>query len=89
MKFIYYIIALLICKSESITLNLNMPLNNFLTRRSIFKTTPTIYNVNKDDKLSKSKEIDYYSKWSFFGLVPPPIEKTLTYNELLNEIKKK
>jgi hypothetical protein len=37
-------------------------------------------NINPDDN---------YAHWSFFGLAPPPIEKTITYKELLNEIKNK
>ena len=32
---------------------------------------------------------DNYAHWSFFGIAPPPIEKTITYDELLQEIKNK
>ena len=35
----------------------------------------------------KSDKIDPYAHWSFFGLAPPPIEKVLSYDELLNEIQ--
>lgn len=30
---------------------------------------------------------DEYAHWSFFGLSPPPIERVLSHEELLNEIK--
>ena len=30
---------------------------------------------------------DQYGHWSFFGLVPPPIEKVISYDELLENIK--
>ena len=32
---------------------------------------------------------DNYAHWSFFGIAPPPIEKTITYDELLQEIRDK
>ena len=42
----------------------------------------------KNREIKKSTEtIDYYAHWSIYGLVPPPIEKTITYNELVEAIK--
>ena len=35
----------------------------------------------------QNNNIDYYAKWSFFGYIPPPIEKVLSYEELLEEIR--
>tara|TARA_B100001093_G_C26796581_1_gene1001374 strand:+ start:757 stop:1317 length:561 start_codon:yes stop_codon:yes gene_type:complete len=56
-------------------------------RREIIKNSilsqPIINNVH----IEKDK-IDYYGHWSFYGLIPPPIEKTISLNELKEEIIK-
>ncbi len=38
------------------------------------------------EKKLYSKTNDWYSHWSFFGIAPPPIKSTITYDELINEI---
>jgi ATP-dependent Zn protease len=49
---------------------------------SIFQLSPTFNNLenNKDDP---------FSYWSNYGLVPPPIEKIISYDDLLENIKNK
>ena len=32
------------------------------------------------------KKVDHYAHWSIYGTVPPPIEKTITYSELVDSI---
>ena len=66
--------------------------NNFLDRRS-FLTRQSIStfltNTNFDNIFKKNiSSIDYYSHWSIYNIIPPPIEKVITYNELLMEIEK-
>lgn len=53
---------------------------NILTEEyRIFQLSPTFNNLenNKDDP---------YSYWSIYGLVPPPIEKIISYDDLLDNI---
>ena len=47
---------------------------------SIFQLSPTFNNLenNKDDP---------FSYWSIYGLVPPPVEKIISYDDLLENIK--
>tara|TARA_Y100000022_G_C13186485_1_gene345975 strand:+ start:243 stop:947 length:705 start_codon:yes stop_codon:yes gene_type:complete len=55
--------------------------NSFYSSNEIFKNlSPTFNNqiINPDDP---------YGHWLFFGLVPPPIEKVITYDELIENIK--
>ena len=35
---------------------------------------------------SEKNRVDPYSHWSLYGITPPPIKKTLSYQELLQEI---
>jgi len=72
--------------------------SQFIDRRSVIFSTvfapslaplkdlssvKTIYNIKQDNST------DYYAYWSAYGLVPPPIEKTITYEELLTIIDNK
>lgn len=68
--------------------------NIFTDRRSIVANTifsPT-YEIYKkplvNDSKVKKDNIDLYSQWSFYGLVPPPIEKIISQKELTDEILK-
>ena len=38
---------------------------------------------------TSAPDIDWYAHWSFFGLAPPPIEASVTYDELLLKIREK
>lgn len=65
-----------------------------LNRRSLLAAPALLIpkTLSADDTyhnsiIYKSDKIDPYSHWSFFGLAPPPIEKVLSYDELLNEIQ--
>ena len=54
---------------------------NILTEEhTIFQLSPTFNNLenNKDDP---------FSYWSIYGLVPPPVEKIISYDDLLENIK--
>jgi ATP-dependent Zn protease len=54
---------------------------NILTEEhTIFQLSPTFNNIenNKDDP---------FAYWSVYGLVPPPIEKIISYDDLLENIK--
>ena len=64
---------------------LGLPLSTsadfFYSNNQIFKElSPSLNNqlINPDDP---------YGHWSFFGLVPPPVEAVITYDELLEKIK--
>lgn len=61
--------------------------NIFSDRRSIVANTifSSPYEIN--NKIKKD-DIDLYSQWSFYGLVPPPIEKIISQKELTDEILK-
>ena len=48
-----------------------------LTRRAVMTTLPTLALA----------EDDPYAHWSFFGLAPPPVERTVTYDELVRIIR--
>tara|TARA_Y100000591_G_scaffold285323_1_gene267528 strand:+ start:935 stop:1639 length:705 start_codon:yes stop_codon:yes gene_type:complete len=78
----------------NILLNINaLTIPPLITRRSLFASTPIIISQpsNAVDKIDKripyNKQVDKYAHWSFFGLVAPPIEKTLSYEKLLEQIK--
>ena len=60
--------------------------NNYFTPINIFNISK-IKELNENKKLEINKNTpDKYSHWSFFGIVPPPIKKELSYDELLQEI---
>ena len=81
--------------------NCSLLINNF-NRRSILEyiTTTTlssnnIFTSNNNESLFNPLSIkkpiytekdDMYSHWSFYGIFPPPIKSTITYEELVNEI---
>ena len=72
------------------TNSLNLPYK--LSRKTLICSSFLALPSYADDSsftenISSSQEIDLLSRWSFFGLVPPPIERKITYNELLEEIK--
>ena len=51
--------------------------SNFNNR--IFNLSPTFNNLENSDT-------DKYAHWSIYGLVPPPIEKIIVYEELIDYI---
>jgi len=61
--------------------------NILVDRRSVIAGTIFSQTVN-DYNIAKTKNIDYYAHWSVYGLVPPPIEKSITKEELVKEIDK-
>lgn len=63
--------------------------NIFVDRRSI--VAGTIFSQSYKQPKPKthkiiSNNIDYYAHWSIYGIIPPPIEKSITKRELINEI---
>ena len=73
--------------------NINcLTLTNILVDRrsviagTIFSQTVNDYNIPKSKNINNINNIDYYAHWSVYGLVPPPIEKSLTKEELIKEI---
>ena len=65
--------------------------NLFVDRRTIVSGTIFSQTVNdyNTPKIKNINNIDYYSHWSVYGLAPPPIEKSITKEELIKEINKK
>ena len=81
----------------SIIESYNLPFNNniLLPRRDvlgnlIFSGTNLNFMENAknsiENKNSNIKKVDYYAHWSIYGIIPPPIEKTITYSELVDSI---
>ena len=65
----------------TLALPLSCSADFFYTNNQIFQKLSSSLNnniINPDDP---------YGHWSFFGLVPPPIEKVITYEELIENIK--
>jgi hypothetical protein len=65
--------------------------NILVDRRSViagtlFSQTVNDYNTPKSKNINNLNNIDYYAHWSVYGLVPPPIEKSITKKELIKEI---
>ena len=87
---IIFIFASCFQNSQSLQLNLN----NEISRRNVFTSNTAIISSKMFNNLSptfnnakNNSENDPYAHWSFFGLAPPPIEKDIKYNELLDLIK--
>tara|TARA_B100002019_G_C21167273_1_gene546528 strand:- start:189 stop:758 length:570 start_codon:yes stop_codon:yes gene_type:complete len=57
-----------------------------LNRRDFLSSTSISLPFFSQKNITK---IDEYAHWSIYGLIPPPIEKSITYNELINEIYNK
>jgi hypothetical protein len=55
---------------------------NYNSNQPLFTLSSTFSNLPDIDKEDK------FSHWSFFGLSPPPIEKSISYDELVDQIKK-
>ena len=51
----------------------------------LFKTIQS--SIDKKNLAIKSDKIDDYAHWSIYGIIPPPIEKTILYPELVDSIK--
>ncbi len=77
-----YIILSLI----STSFNFNMYPSIVLNRRDFLSSTSISLPFFSQKNITK---IDEYAHWSIYGLIPPPIEKSITYNELINEIYNK
>ena len=63
--------------------------NIFVDRRTV--VAGTIFSQSYKQPKPKSHKIinnniDYYAHWSIYGIIPPPIEKSITKRELINEI---
>jgi len=57
---------------------------NTASRRSFLVSSALI----SQPKISKSLEhVDEYAHWSFYGTVAPPIERVLSYDDLVTEIQ--
>jgi len=63
--------------------------NILVDRRSVIAGTIFSQPVNDYNipKIKNINDIDYYAHWSVYGLVPPPIEKSVTQEELIREIE--
>ena len=81
------IIILFLIQSNGLTLS-----NIFIDRRTV--VAGTIFSQSykqpapKSHKNIDTNNIDYYAHWSIYGLIPPPIEKSITKKELINEINR-
>ena len=63
--------------------------NIFIDRRTLVAGTIFTQPYSQLKAITKKNidnNIDYYAHWSIYGLVPPPIEKSLTKEELITEI---
>ena len=67
--------------------------NNILFSNTPFKIPELTFNITKIKQLNQKKSLeikkitpDPFSHWSFFGNVPPPIKKLLSYQQLLQQI---
>ncbi len=98
-----YSILLSLFISITLICGFNLPFDNniLLPRRDImgsiifangnnqvFKSILTSIDKKNLDIKTKSDKIDYYAHWSIYGIIPPPIEKTILYSELVESIKK-
>lgn len=92
MKFI-----ILILNYISLIVSFNIPFSNniFVSRRDLLSnlifsgTNLNFIESIKNSIENKNKNIkreDKYAHWSIYGLVPPPIEKTINYEDLVNSI---
>tara|TARA_Y100000591_G_scaffold333389_1_gene376981 strand:+ start:12478 stop:13110 length:633 start_codon:yes stop_codon:yes gene_type:complete len=67
----------------------------FSNRRNLIANSIFASSFNQNDYVPVKKNvniqssIDYYAHWSIYGLVPPPIEKSITQQELTREIENK
>lgn len=66
---------------------------NIIVYNNHLKLHELTFNITKIKELNKIKpdenkknRVDPYSHWSFYGNIPPPIKKILSYQELLEEI---
>ena len=81
------IIILFLIHSNGLTLS-----NIFVDRITV--VAGTIFSQSykqpksKSHKVIDTNNIDYYAHWSIYGLIPPPIEKSITKKELINEINR-
>tara|TARA_A100001015_G_C15043830_1_gene741882 strand:- start:48 stop:734 length:687 start_codon:yes stop_codon:yes gene_type:complete len=97
-----YSILLSLFISITLICGFNLPFDNniLLPRRDImgsiifangnnqvFKSILTSIDKKNLDIKTKSDKIDYYAHWSIYGIIPPPIEKTILYSELVESIK--
>jgi len=91
-RYLMYLVYLV-----SITDSYNLPFNNniLLPRRDIMGSIIFANNnlnllTNMKEGVQKKntniKKLDHYAHWSIHGIVPPPIEKTITYSELVDSI---
>ena len=58
-----------------------------ITRRGIISSSILTLPLSVQADELYTEKIDWLAHWSFFGLAPPPIERKITYDELLKEIK--
>lgn len=59
---------------------------NLLNNDALFNISK-IKELNEERKLEiKKNNPDRYSHWSIYGIIPPPIKKVLSYQELLQKI---
>lgn len=89
MNFLYIFCLPIIVNSLNLPFNDNLINRRYIIQGSLISNSP-IQLMNKISSDIKSKRIipkkDHYAHWSIYGIIPPPIEKTISYNELLNSI---
>lgn len=84
MNIIKILILLIIHNSNSFLIQ-----NIFTDRRNVIAGTifsQSLDKIKQEKRVKETANIDYYSHWSIYGLVPPPIEKTISQEELISEI---
>lgn len=69
-----------------LSFNLNQIPVISLPRRDFLTSSNFAFSILRNKNIDVDK-IDYYAHWSIYGLIPPPIEKTITYEQLINEVK--
>lgn len=89
MKLFKLLFLLFYLKTNALTLS-----NMLIDRRSVVAGTifsPRLFNDYIENKKPNIKTnnietIDHYAHWSIYGLVPPPIEKCVSKQELTDQI---
>ena len=85
MNSIIKIIVLLIHSSSSFILPSIFTDRRIIMSNTIFSSRNFLFK----NKVEKNYTVDKYAHWALNGLIPPPIEKSISKEELINEINKK
>jgi len=92
LSILFYLQIINLSKTSLIFHNINRRNIIEYSSSSLLSSNNIFRNINKNNvsffpkKKLYSKTNDWYSHWSFFGIAPPPIKSSITYEELINEI---